>query len=95
MSAEFAQACDFMFATLKWFAPVPGLGPELCHDRGLALPRPWDSVGVTVALGVPSVMVSGLASGRGTRAPKSPHLIDRSQRHAGLHGVEPDGSVPL
>jgi hypothetical protein len=24
-----------MFATLKWFTPVPGLGPELCHDRGL------------------------------------------------------------
>ncbi len=38
MCAEFAQACDFKFATLKWFAPVPGLGPELCHDRGLALP---------------------------------------------------------
>jgi hypothetical protein len=48
MSAEFAQleACDFKFATLKWFTPVPGLGPELCHDRGLALPRPWDCVGV-------------------------------------------------
>ncbi len=38
MSAEFAQACDFMFATLKWFTPVPGLGPELCHDRGPASP---------------------------------------------------------
>ena len=58
MSAEFAQACDFKFAT-----PVPGLGPELCHDRGLALPHPWDCrglalphpwdcVGVTVAEGV-------------------------------------------
>ena len=42
MSAEFAQACDFKFATLKWFTPVPGLGPELCHDRGPALPHPWD-----------------------------------------------------
>ena len=81
MSAEFAQACDFKFATLKWFAPVPGLGPspELCHDRGLALPHPWDRrglalphpwdcVGVTVALGVPSVIDSGLAYGRCTRA---------------------------
>jgi hypothetical protein len=55
MSAEFAQACDFMFATLKWFTPVPGLGPELCHDRGLASPHPRDCVGVTVALGVTSV----------------------------------------
>ena len=51
------EACDFKFATLKWFTPVPGLGPELCHDRGLALPRPWDCVGVTVALGVSSVVV--------------------------------------
>ena len=46
MSAEFAQACDFKFATLQWFqvTPVPGLGPELCHDRSLvclAFPRPW------------------------------------------------------
>jgi hypothetical protein len=45
-----AQAGSFKFATLKWFTPVPGLGPELCHDRGLALPRPWDCVGVTVVL---------------------------------------------
>ena len=73
MSTEFAQACDFKFATLKWFDPVPGLGPspELCHDRGLALPHPWDRrglalqhpwdcVGVTVALGVSSVIVPGL-----------------------------------
>ncbi len=44
MSAEFAQACDFKFATLKRFTPVPGLGPELSHDRGLALPHPWDCV---------------------------------------------------
>ncbi len=38
---------------------MPGLGPELCHDRGLAclaFPPPWDCVGVTVALGVSSVM---------------------------------------
>jgi hypothetical protein len=45
MSAEFCTASgmchsDFKFATLKWLAPVPGLGPELCHDRGHALPRP-------------------------------------------------------
>ncbi len=62
---SFAQACSFNIATLKWFTPVtvpPGLGPELCHDRGLALPRPWDCVGVTVTLGVSSVKVSGLAS---------------------------------
>ena len=51
MSAEFAQACDFKFATLQWFTPVPGLGPELCHDRGLALPHPWDCVGVTIFFG--------------------------------------------
>ena len=25
LSAEFAQACDFKFATLQWFTPVPGL----------------------------------------------------------------------
>ncbi len=29
-STEFARAWDFKFATLKWFTPVPGLGPELC-----------------------------------------------------------------
>ena len=40
MSAEVAQACDFKFATLQWFTPVPGLGPELCHDLGLVLPHP-------------------------------------------------------
>ncbi len=42
----------YKFATLKWFTHVPGLGPELCHDRGLALPHPWDCVGVTGALAV-------------------------------------------
>ena len=72
MSAEFTQACGFKFAMLKWFTPVPGLGPELCHDGGLALPRPWDCVAVTVALGVPSVIDSGLAYGRCTRAPLWP-----------------------
>ena len=88
MSAEFAQACDFKFATLKWFTPVPGLGPELCHDRGPALPRPWDCVQVqvgvtlpvTVALGVSSVMVSGLASGRRVRAPLWPILPSTDSR---------------
>ena len=48
MSAEFAQACDFKFATPQWFTPVPGLGPELCHDRGLALPHPWDFRGLAL-----------------------------------------------
>ena len=41
----FAQACSFSIATLQWHTPVPGLGPELCHDRDLAcldFPRPWD-----------------------------------------------------
>ncbi len=33
MSAEFAQACDFKFATLQWSTPVPGLGPELWTSR--------------------------------------------------------------
>ena len=48
---------------------VPGLGPELCHDRGQDLPhlriprsRPptsRDSASVTVAHGIASVVVSG------------------------------------
>ncbi len=73
--AESAQARDFKFATLKWFqvTPVSGLGPELRHARGLALPHPWDCVGVTVALGLwespLSVIGSGLAYGRCMRAP--------------------------
>ncbi len=71
LSATFARACELYVCNAEWFTPVPGLGPELCHDRGLAclaFPRPWDCVGVTVALGVSSqahwqaVMVSGLAS---------------------------------
>ena len=64
LSATFAQACEFYVCNAEWFTPVPGLGPELCHDRGLALPHPCDWVGVTVALGVSSVVVSGLACGR-------------------------------
>ena len=85
LSASFAQACEFYVCNAEWFTPVPGLGPdsELCHDRGLALPHPWDRrglalphpwdcVGVTVALGVPSVIDSGLAYGRCTRAPLWP-----------------------
>ncbi len=66
---------------------MPGLGPELSHDRGLAcpslaFPRPWDCVGVTVALGVSSVMVSGLpvACGSGTRAPLWPLLPSTDTR---------------
>ena len=77
---SFAQACSFSIATLQWHTPVPGLGPELCHDRGLAFPRPWDCVGVTVALGVSSVMVSGLACGSGTRAPLWPILPSTDTR---------------
>ena len=49
---------------------VPGLGPELCHDRGPDfplltefrgpdLPHPRDCASVTVAHGVASVVVSG------------------------------------
>ena len=72
LSAAFAQACEFYVCNAEWFTPVPGLGPELCHDRGLALPHPWDWVGVTVALGVSSVVVSGLACGRCMRAPLGP-----------------------
>ena len=63
MVQSFAQACSFSIATLQWFTPVPGLGLELCHDRSLAclaFPRSWERQYVTVALGVSSVMVSGL-----------------------------------
>ncbi len=58
LSASFAQACEFYVCNAEWVIPVPGLGPELCHDRGLALPHPC----VAVALGVPSVidLVTGL-----------------------------------
>ena len=70
LSASFAQACEFYVCNAEWFTPVPGLGPEFC----LAFPRPWDCVGVTVALGVSSVMVSELACGSGTRAPLWPIL---------------------
>ena len=63
MSAEFAQACDFKFATLQWLTPVPGLGPELCHDRGLALPHPWDCVGVTQWPGTGSLLCCGSGIG--------------------------------
>jgi hypothetical protein len=67
MSAEFAQACNFKFATLKWFTPVSGLGPELCPDRGLALPHPWDRRGL--ALGTTSMGLCWCDSGRGTGSP--------------------------
>ena len=62
---------------------MPGLGPELCHDRShacLGFPRPWHRRCVTVALGVPSVVVSGLASGSGTRAPLWPILPSTDTR---------------
>ena len=77
---SFAHACSFSIATLQWHTPVPGLGPELCHDRSHVSPRPWYRECVTVALGVPSVMVSGLASGSGTRAPLWPILPSTDTR---------------
>ena len=83
MVQSFAHACSFSIATLQWHTPVPGLGPELCHDRShacLGFPRPWYRRCVTVALGVPSVMVSGLASGSGTRAPLWPILPSTDTR---------------
>jgi hypothetical protein len=85
---SFAQACNFNIATLKWFIPMPGLGPELCHDRGLAVPRPWDCVGVAVALGVSSVMVSGLASGRRVRAPRWPLLPSIGRHQSRISSLE-------
>ena len=81
--SAFAQACSFSIATLQWHTPVPGLGPELCHDRShtcLGFPRPWYRRCVTVALGVSSVMVSGLACGSGTRAPLWPILPSTDTR---------------
>ncbi len=80
---SFAQACSFSISTLQWHTPVPGLGPELCHDRShacLGFPRPWYRRCVTVALGVSSVMVSGLACGSGTRAPLWPILPSTDTR---------------
>ncbi len=44
---------------------MPGLGPDLCHDRGLAFPRPWDCASVTVALPV-GVSESEVCYGFGT-----------------------------
>ncbi len=86
MVQRFAQACSFSIATLQWHTPVPGLGPDLCHDRGPAFPRPWDCDGVTVALGVSSVMVSGLACGSGTRVPLWPiFFFFGKQFHYPLH----------
>ena len=70
LSASFALACEFYVCNAELFTPVPGLGPQLC----LAFPRPRDCVSVTVALGVSSVLVSGLACGSGTRAPLWPIL---------------------
>ncbi len=62
---SFAPACSFSIATLQWHTPVPGLRPELCHDRGLALPRPWDWVGGTVALGLSrSLLCYGIGTGK-------------------------------
>jgi hypothetical protein len=81
---SFAQACSFSIATLQWHTPVPGLGPELCH----AFPRPWDCKCVTVALGVSSVMVSGLACGSGTyeSTPVADIAVNRHQ--SGISSLE-------
>ena len=94
LSASFAQACEFYVCNAEWFTPVPGLGPELCHGRGLAclaFPRPWDCVSVTVALGVSSVMVSGLASKRTKTAAYlhqgSPHGLTASGPQDGNAGI--------
>ena len=32
LSAAFAQACEFYVCNAEWFTPVPGPGPELCHE---------------------------------------------------------------
>jgi hypothetical protein len=37
LSASFEQACEFYVCNAEWLTPVPGLGPEICHDRGLAV----------------------------------------------------------
>jgi hypothetical protein len=90
-SAGYADVAVYLLRLAReWrITPVPGLGPELCqcHDRGLALPRPWDCVGVTVALGVSSVMVSGLASGRRVRAPLWPILPSTDRRDTSVVSV--------
>ncbi len=65
LSAHFAQACEFYVCNADWLTPVPGLGPELCHDRipGPSLPHPrGDCVRVTVAHGVTSVQVQVIIS---------------------------------
>ena len=59
-SVEFMHAP--VVATLNG-SPVPGLGPDLCHDRGLALPHPTCGVRMPVAHGVPSVIVPGWRCG--------------------------------
>ncbi len=58
----FAQACSFSIATLQWHTPVPGLGPELCHNRShacLGFPRLWHRRCVTVALVSPDEAEQG------------------------------------
>ena len=41
------------------FSTMPGLGPDLCHDRRPDLPHPSYGGGTLVAHGVPSVIISG------------------------------------
>ncbi len=66
---------------------MPGLGPDLCHDRGLALPRPWDSVGVTVALGVPSVIGTGKWQGYES-TPVADIAVNRHHWQSSISGLE-------
>ncbi len=64
LSAEFAQACEFYVCNAEWFTPVPGLGPELCHDRDLAcldFPRPRDRQECDSGTG--SLLCSGIGTG--------------------------------
>jgi hypothetical protein len=58
MSAEFAQACEFYVCNAEWFTPVPGLGPELCHD----FPRPW--VRQMCDSGTGSILCYGIGTGK-------------------------------
>jgi hypothetical protein len=32
LNAQFASACEFYVCNAEWFAPEPGLGPDLSHD---------------------------------------------------------------
>jgi hypothetical protein len=80
MSAEFAQACDFKFVTLQWLAPVPGLGPDLCHDRGLAFPRPWEVL-CWCDSGTGSLLCYGFGTGMWQWYESTPLAVTAVNRH--------------